>query len=157
MQRPADVDHVDEADVLRIQSELGLLFRRARSHARRAAEEIHPGLTQPAYVVLARVVEHGSTRASELVELFGIDKAAVSRQVTTLEQLGLVERTDDPADRRAQVIAATAEGRRRYRRSSDRAQRVLREQLGQWSPQDARDLGRLLGRFNEAFGRTTDR
>ncbi|GMA86909.1 hypothetical protein GCM10025868_21590 [Angustibacter aerolatus] len=68
MQRPADVDHVDEADVLRIQSELGLLFRRARSRARRAAEEIHPGLTQPAYVVLARVVEHGSTRASELVE-----------------------------------------------------------------------------------------
>ena len=46
-------------------------------------------------------------RASAIAEAFGIDKGAISRQVQHLVDLGLVDRTPDPADGRADLLAAS--------------------------------------------------
>ena len=44
-----------------------------------------------------------------------MDKGAVSRQVQHLTELGLIERTPDPADGRAALLAVTDDARRRSR------------------------------------------
>ncbi|GAB3590819.1 MarR family transcriptional regulator [Angustibacter peucedani] len=139
---------VDPDDLRRIETELGTLLRRTRGYVQEAAQHVHPELGSAAYAMLSRVVEGGPARASELVEAFGIDKAAISRQTAQLEELGLVVRAPDPVDRRAQVISATAEGRRRCLSARRRSQSALRDELGRWEPDDVRDLGLLLAKLN---------
>ena len=46
-------------------------------------------------------------RASTVADLFSIDKGAISRQVTHLIELGLIEKSRDPEDGRAWLLTAT--------------------------------------------------
>ena len=58
----------------------------------------------------------GPLRAGDLVTRLGQDKSTVSRQVAKLVELGLVDRTADPVDGRAQVLAPSPEGSARLAR-----------------------------------------
>ncbi len=74
-----------------------------------------PGWSTPTsprwrYSMLMALNDTGPRRASDLVELFSVDKGAVSRQVQALLELGLIERSPDPDDRRAAILAITDEG-----------------------------------------------
>ncbi|WP_196189084.1 MarR family winged helix-turn-helix transcriptional regulator [Conexibacter sp. W3-3-2] len=60
---------------------------------------------------------------SELAEAVGLDKTTMVSTMDELEQLGLAERRPAAHDRRARVIAVTAEGAR----TADRARRVVEE------------------------------
>lgn len=50
-------------------------------------------------------------RSTSLVERLGLSASAVSRLVDDLVRRGLVERVDDPDDRRAKGLRVTTEGR----------------------------------------------
>ena len=50
---------------------------------------------------------------SKLTRELGVSRATVSRMLASLEQLGIVQRTPDPLDRRQRWVALTAEGRAR--------------------------------------------
>lgn len=131
-----------------VERELAVLLRRARAYSRDVATEVHPDLQPTAYALLARVDELDSVRASDLVDYFGIDKGAVSRQVGLLERVGLVARAPDPDDGRAQRLVITDEGRKRLAHARGGRRRVVREQLGRWPAEDVATFARLLGRFN---------
>src|SRR5512136_999519 len=62
--------------------------------------------------ILMRLLHGGSAGVSEIGERLGVTNAAASQAVDRLVQLGLVERTEDPQDRRAKKLALTPEGRR---------------------------------------------
>ena len=102
----------------RIQNEMTLLFRRARVYFQSSAQVAHPELQSAAYALLAFLVDGGPMRASALVDHFGTDKGAISRQLGQLETLGLVHRLPDPADGRAQLVEATDARRAAVRRSA---------------------------------------
>jgi DNA-binding MarR family transcriptional regulator len=150
--RPQDVTSdartVDPDDLRLVETQLGALLRRTRTFIAEAATHVHPELGPTGYAVLARLVDAGPTRASELVVQFDTDKATISRQTAHLQSLGLVARETDPADRRAQTITVTAEGRRRVQRARRRNQQRLRRGLEEWEPDEVRHLGRLLEKFN---------
>lgn len=149
--RPAGPEAgVVDDDVQRIEAQVGLLFHHIRALRRSAAARIDPDLQAAAYVVLLRVVNGGPARASALVEYFGLDKAAVSRHVAHLESLGLAERIPDPDDRRAQIITATAEARRRCKKEKSRRHSKLQKHLSGWSPEQLHMFGDLLEQFNSA-------
>jgi DNA-binding MarR family transcriptional regulator len=82
------------------------------------------------------------------------DPSTISRQVAHLVRLGLVERTADPEDGRATLLAATDEGRRVF--EENRRVRIERiaEMLDDWSVADRHKLAELLGRFTTAFENT---
>jgi DNA-binding MarR family transcriptional regulator len=145
----------------RVEQELAILLRRARSYSEDIARELHPELHGASYALLARLQDCGPTRASELSSYFGIDKAAVSRQLRLLEELGFVRRESDPTDGRAQQLVLTAPGRKRLTRARSARRRMMRAQLEQWEPEDVAALGDLMGRFNEsqlrALGGGTER
>jgi DNA-binding MarR family transcriptional regulator len=59
---------------------------------------------------LGVLIRGGAMRLNELSEHLHIAARSTTEVVDALEQRGLVERQPDPADRRATLVAATAEG-----------------------------------------------
>ena len=134
-----------------LEHEFSLLLRRARANASELSREVHPDLDGSAYTLLSYLVQSDGLRAGDLAALFGVDKGAISRQLTRLERAGLVERQPDPDDRRAQVLVTTAEGRRRHAAALGLRRERFRERLSSWPAQDVASLARLLGRLNASF------
>ena len=97
----------DDETMRALEHEMGVLVRRIRRVIAERARMVHPDLSPVAYSMLMALNDYGPRRASDLVELFKVDKGAVSRQVQSLLELGLIERTPDPEDRRAAILAIT--------------------------------------------------
>jgi DNA-binding MarR family transcriptional regulator len=136
---------------VRLERELGLLLRRARAVSAKNAAQLHPDLDPAALGLLALLQDAGPLRASDLVARLGLDKSTVSRQITGLVDLGLVDRTPDPADGRAQVLRPSAEGASRLARIRAARRARLEEDLASWPAEDVATLGELLGRLNETM------
>ncbi|MFO7855684.1 MAG: MarR family transcriptional regulator [Paracoccaceae bacterium] len=68
------------------------------------------GLSRDEWRVLDAAARHdgGPTRAIQ--EATGLDKVAVSRAATALEDRGLIRRTEDRADRRIKIVHVTGRG-----------------------------------------------
>jgi DNA-binding MarR family transcriptional regulator len=61
--------------------------------------------------ILMRLLHAKSTSVSEVGEQLGVTNAAASQAVDRLVGLGLIERSEDPEDRRAKCLALTPKGR----------------------------------------------
>jgi DNA-binding MarR family transcriptional regulator len=68
--------------------------------------------------------------------------------VATLVHLGLVERTADPADGRAQVLTPSREGSERLARIRNVRRARWEADLADWPASDVAALGDLLARLN---------
>jgi DNA-binding MarR family transcriptional regulator len=102
---------------------------------------------QAGLVVLHRLACAPAVRPSDIAADLGLDASTVSRHLRTLEQLGLVERTDDPDDRRAQRVALSDRGHEVLDRAIAQRQAVVAAALADWSEADRRSLERLLVRL----------
>ena len=133
---------------VRLEREIGLLLRRSRAIQTRLASQLHPELDGASYGLLALLQDTGPLRASDLVTRLGLDKSTVSRQVANLVTLGLVDRTADPEDGRAQVLTLSAEGAVRLARIREVRRARWEEDLSDWPASDVATLAELLGRLN---------
>jgi DNA-binding MarR family transcriptional regulator len=77
-------------------------------HAR-LVEAGHPAI-RPGHGCVFRFIHEGGSRLTELAESSGLSKQSVGEVVDHLEQLGYVERAQDPQDGRAKVIRLTEQG-----------------------------------------------
>ena len=90
-----------------------LLVRVTRGQRRRWREALAPWDLSPHHVSALRVgTDRSGTRLSELAEALHIAPRSATEVADALQARGLVERTPDPTDRRAVVLAPTEEGRR---------------------------------------------
>ena len=141
------------ADSLRhLEREVGVLIRRIRRVIGERARAVHPDLQPASYLMLSWLVDEGPVRASLMVENFNIDKGAVSRQLQHLDDLGLVERTPDPADGRATLVAASEDAVRRLADVAEHRRKWLDEQLGDWDAEELAHFADLLERYNHSLG-----
>jgi DNA-binding MarR family transcriptional regulator len=131
-----------------LEREIGLLLRRSRAISARLAGALHPDLDGAAYGLLALLQDAGPLRASDLVARLGLDKSTVSRQIATLAGLGLVDRTADPDDGRAQVLTPSAEGSARLAAIREARRARWEADLAGWPAEDVATLAELLGRLN---------
>ena len=69
------------------------------------------GLSMPQFSILMRLHYRGECGISNLSEHMDISAAAASQLVDKLVQAGLLERTEDPHDRRAKQVALSPKGR----------------------------------------------
>jgi len=95
---------VSSEDVARLYLAVGRLSRALRRDAPDAA------VGHGALSVLATLLQAGPQRLGALAELEGVSAPAMTRIVASLEQLGHVRRTPDPADGRAHLVALTESG-----------------------------------------------
>jgi DNA-binding MarR family transcriptional regulator len=135
-----------------VEKELSALFRRSRSASLRLARRVHPEMDAAGYALISQI-ELGTgggagVRASDVAQVLGLDKSTVSRGITQLENLGLIERVGDPDDGRARLLRLTATGAERYEAMRTQRQTEFRAILDRWNPTDLSDLARLLSRLN---------
>ena len=69
------------------------------------------GLSFSQINILMRLVHSGDTNVSEVGEQLGVTNAAASQAVDRLVGWGLIERTEDPVDRRTRRLALTPKGK----------------------------------------------
>lgn len=134
-----------------LEHEVGVLIRRVRRKLAEAAKEIDPSLTAASFQILNALADFGQHRSSELVEMFSIDKGAISRQVQQLGDLGLVDRTPDPVDGRASLLRLTDEGRRRLDAVNAARRGVLGEHVSDWADADLLQFAAAMTRYNQSF------
>ena len=97
--------------------------------------------------LLKTISTHGSMRVTDLAQTANLDTSTVSRHVTQLHRSGLLERTPDPDDRRAQRVELSDAGREQLRTAIRNRIALLEQSLGSWELDDLEDLDRLLTRF----------
>lgn len=138
-------------ELARLEQEVGVLIRRIKRVIGERARAVHPDLQPASYLMLTYLSTSGPQRASVLVERFGVDKGAISRQVQHLVDLGLLVREPDPADGRAVLVSATSDAVRRMESVDRERRRWLDEKLVDWSEEDLRSFVTALGRYNAAL------
>ncbi len=131
-----------------LEQEMGILMRRVRRALSERAALVHPSLQPSSYVMLAHLIEAGPRRSSDIADAFDLDKGAVSRQVQHLVELGLVERSPDPADGRATILTATTEAKRRVDEVSRLRIEQLDARLADWTEEDLDELVSRFARYN---------
>jgi DNA-binding MarR family transcriptional regulator len=97
--------------------------------------------------LLKTLSTNGAMRVTDLAACANLDPSTVSRQVAQLHRAGLIERTPDPDDRRAQRVQASGFGLRQLDTALRARLAVLERTLDSWGPADVRELDRLLTRF----------
>ncbi len=90
-------------------------------------------------------------RLTELAASIGVGKPSVSRQIAMLEQLGLVQKTADPLDGRAQSITLTEDGSRQLSTAQEARKEAFHHLMEDWSVEDVTTLGNLIAQLNETY------
>jgi DNA-binding MarR family transcriptional regulator len=111
-----------------------LILGAQREGNRIFAEALRPhGLTPSQAEALHVIAERGPLALLELGRLLVCESGSPSRLVDGLVRAGLVERVDDPVDRRRVTLTLTARGRAAARHAAD-AEARLHELLGALIP-----------------------
>ena len=106
---------------------------------------------------LLKVLSHqGPMRLSSLAQLLCLDASTVSRHVRQLEDRGLLERTDDPDDRRASRVAVSPVGATCLEEGFRARLGLVTAALGGFSEQERETLRGLLERLTDQLQRPTE-
>ena len=118
------------------------LLQALRQHAPR----IHPAVDATAYPILFNLAAE-PRRVSALAECVHSDVSTVSRQVSTLEAHGLVDKVSDPDDGRAQVVRLSDEGQALLAGIQQQRTEWFGELMADWTAEEASDFAGHLERF----------
>ena len=147
MPRSASPPHVAD----RLHSAAIHLLRRVRQ------EDVAFGLGPTQTSALSVLVFGGPKRLGELAALEQVKPPTITRVVAGLERNGLVTRDRDPADRRSQVVSATALGRIVMRRGRARRVAALAQLLDPLTHHELDCLERAAELVERALRRTSGR
>jgi DNA-binding MarR family transcriptional regulator len=113
----------------------------------RLIEEAGIPLDRALFPLLARVGRYGPVGVVELADRTGRDHTTISRQMTKLEELGLIERHPSAADRRVREATVTRKGQEMVDLLNAARQRLANRILVDWTDADLDQLRGLLRRF----------
>lgn len=138
-------DQTARRDAVRaLESAFGELMVEFRRVYAQAAESVSPGMLPGTFKVLSSIQRAGSISVSGIAERLTADKGQVSRSVSELEELGLVERTTDAADGRIKLITVSDEGLARLERARLPYEGRLSEVLADWPLESIEKFTELL-------------
>jgi DNA-binding MarR family transcriptional regulator len=128
--RPPGEGDSREAVVARVIADYDLLMHRlVSSHL---PEFMEVAVTMSQAKVLYTVLAAGSLRMSELAARLGVSLSTTSGQVDRLVETGLLDRHDDPSDRRQVVVTVRPAGEallERFRELNDEQLRLLIDRI----------------------------
>jgi DNA-binding MarR family transcriptional regulator len=110
---------------------------------RQGADIVDPGT----FWLLKTISHRGPLRITELASFTQLDTSTVSRHVSQLERNGLIERTPDPADGRAQLVGISDTGQEQLEQAFQRRRQILENTLAGWESGDVAEFERLLSKF----------
>jgi DNA-binding MarR family transcriptional regulator len=110
---------------------------------RRQGETLDTG----SFWLLKTLAASGPLRLTDLAACTNLDTSTVSRHVAQLDGAGLIERTPDPVDGRAQRVKVSAPGAEKIEAALRSRRALLERCLESWEARDLEELDRLLTRF----------
>lgn len=122
-------------------------------HAIHAAAHHDEHADRGALKLLAYINAHRIQRLSELPKEFPLDLSTISRHCAALTRDGLLDRSDDPTDRRAVLMKVTKAGHEELERLRLEKAALLKDAIADWSSEDIENFARLLDRMSEDFGK----
>jgi DNA-binding MarR family transcriptional regulator len=96
------------------------------------------------YSLLAALAESGPASQADLGRRSGLDRSDVTAAVNDLQEQGAVERTEDPADRRRNVVSITRAGQQHLDAMETLLRAAQDELLAPLSPAERAELTRML-------------
>lgn len=139
----------DEKLLAQVEKEFTTTLLRARQSIRERARAIHPDLQAPGYRILSFLIHNDAQQQGALAEHLELDKATISRMVKQLESMGLITRTTDPSDGRAQLVSITAKAHEAWKASGNSLRTRLHNRLSDWDEADVQRFADLLHKMNE--------
>src|SRR3954447_5726837 len=127
------------------------IVRTARRLRQEAAAE-SSGLTTTSVAALATIERHGPMTPSEIADIERVKRPTITRTLGCLEGEGLIDRSEDPADRRSALVAVNGAGRERLRRLRKRKNAYLARRMRDLSAEEVETLERaaeILERMQE--------
>ena len=146
----ADLSPVAGDDPLDLRLSLASIIHWADSTAVRRdvmAKVSFPADDMGMFLVVNQLSYNGAMRPVELSAALGMTATNMSKIVGRLVQAGLVVRVAAPDDDRGVLVALTAEGRGIGARIMATAEENLRTALADWSPDEVRQLRRMMARL----------
>lgn len=131
-----------------IVGEFSQSFASARTRWAKSAEEIHPELSAPGMMLLQTILRRGPITSTGLGAILDMDKAMVSRQITKLRALGLVDAREAESDRRVMLLTASAEAHSAVDTMHSKISADYRERFAEWQSSELEHLRDLLHRYN---------
>jgi len=126
------------------------------AHALRKAfdrKAIGLGVTRAQWRVLMKLSRQPGIRQVELADLLDIEPITLSRIVDRLQEAGLVERSSDPADRRAWRLGVTQKAQPIMKRLKAVGSDLIDHAFDGIDPKDIETARRVLARVRENAGR----
>jgi DNA-binding MarR family transcriptional regulator len=121
---------------------IGLFMHRSMQGTIQYARE--NGLSMSMVGTLFHLNRRGHAGVSDLGQHLGVSSAAASQMLDHLVEEGLIERTEDPDDRRMKKISLTAKGCRIYQESLSARMRWLDELESQLSEREKETITSAL-------------
>lgn len=118
---------------------------------RQTDDQVDPGT----FWLIKTIAHTGPLRISDLAGAVHLDVSTVSRHVSQLERTGLVVRTADPADGRAQLVGISEDGQDLLDQAFQRRRSLLESTLAGWEPTDIAEFERLLAKFVDGVNSQT--
>jgi DNA-binding MarR family transcriptional regulator len=110
-------------------------------------------LDRALFPLLVGIEKLGPIGVVEIADRVGRDYTTVSRQVSKLEELGLVQRESSAADRRIRMASVTAKGKGMTDLVDAARERMGRKIFASWEQAEMDDLVRLMRKFADALDR----
>ena len=111
------------------------------------------GVTRAQWKVLFRLERQPGLRQIELADLLDVEPITLTRILDRLEEAGLVERTPDPADRRAWRLHVTARARPLIEKLKAVGADLVADAFAGIDPKDIEIARQVLSRVRENAGR----
>ena len=129
---------VDEEGAIRLRRAIMMLSRQLNRSSTGA------GLTPSQASVLGLIVARGPLTLAELAELEGLNPTMLSRVVSKLHSMGLIDRIPDPADLRSASVVSTPAGQDVDRRVKSQRAAVVSECVDQLTSAQEQALNEAL-------------
>jgi DNA-binding MarR family transcriptional regulator len=118
---------------------------RERAHFARST-----GLSMPQFGILMQVHHRGNCGVSEISGHFDITNAAASQLVDKLVQSGLIQRAEDPHDRRAKLLNLTEKGRELIQQGTQERYRWVDQLAGKLTAEERVKVAEALNILTQA-------
>lgn len=118
---------------------------RERAHFAKAT-----GLSMPQFGILMQLHYRHNCGISDLSERFDITNAAVSQLVEKLVQSRLIQREEDPSDRRAKLLNLTEKGRELIQQGIEERYRWVHQVAAKLTPKERAKVSEALEIITQA-------
>jgi DNA-binding MarR family transcriptional regulator len=118
---------------------------RERSHLAKAI-----GISMPQLGILMQIHFHENCGISDISDRFDVTNAAASQLVDKLVQSGLIQREEDPHDRRAKLLNLTEKGKELIQHSTERRYRWVEDVAKKLSAQEREQVHEALNIMTRA-------